>query len=81
MGRRSNRVEQNSPTVRVRSFGGFEPMSPRSTIPSVLLPSPGPDDRGYKEFKKPNNIQVTMSKNLFSLRHYYDGKLSWCNCT
>jgi hypothetical protein len=39
-------------------------MSPRSTIPSVLLPSPGPDDRGYKEFKKPNNIQVSMSKNF-----------------
>ena len=47
---RSNRLEQNSPTIRVRSFGSYEPSSPRS-IPSVLLPSPGPEDRGYKEFK------------------------------
>ena len=60
---RSNRLEQNSPTIRVRSFGSYEPSSPRS-IPSVLLPSPGPEDRGYKEFKKPNNIQGPMLQNL-----------------
>ena len=70
---RSNRIEQNSPTIRVRSFGTMEPASPRS-IPSVLLPSPGPDDRGYKEFKKPNLIQGSKESDLPS--HYTPSPLA-----
>ncbi len=47
---RSSRVEQNSPTIRVRSFGNLDPSSPRS-IPSVMLPSPGNFIRVWNRWK------------------------------